>query len=109
MRNNPLPELQKHIAEELTREGFTRHEPIKNGYLALRPSQTRREPKVAIVVAHAALNGNAVVSVSINGTAHYGPRYGPFTETWRKLLNDSLLYDDIVDWKTNRATRPARR
>src|SRR5690606_20638336 len=96
-RNLPLPELQKSFNEELLREGFTRHEPIKNGYLALRASQTSFQPKVVIVTAHAVINGLSVVRVTINGTAHYPAQLGPFSETWRKLVNDSLLYDDIVD------------
>lgn len=108
-RNLPLPELQKAFHEELLREGFTRHEPIKNAYMSLRQSQTRFEPKVVIVTAHAVINGQAVVRVTINGVAHYPAQLGTFSETWRKLLNDSLLADDIADWKNDRAPRPARR
>lgn len=108
-RNLPLPELQKAFHEELIREGFTRHEPIKNAYLSLRQSQTRLEPKVVIVTAHAIINGQAVVRVTVNGHAHYPPALGPFSETWRQLLNNSLLVDDIADWRDGRATRPVRR
>ncbi len=51
----------------------------------------------------------SVVGVTINGEMHYGPRHGPFSETWKKHVNDSLLWDDITDWKRNRADRPERR
>lgn len=109
MKNNSLPELQKSFREDLEREGFTPLDTVKNGYFALRNSQTLILPKTVIVTAHAALNGMSVVGVTINGIQHYAPRHGVFSETWRRLVNESLLYDDIVDFRTDHCTRPPRR
>lgn len=111
MRNLPLPELQKSFREELEREGFTALDLLKNGFYSLRNSQTTIPPKAVIVTAHAVINGMAVVGVTINGIQHYAPRHGSFSETWTKLVNDSLLYDDIADWRAgeDRCTRPQRK
>lgn len=110
-RNLPLPELQKAFDEELQREGFTRHLVAKNAYISLRNSQTSFLPKIVVVTAHATINRLSVVGVTVNGSMHYGPRLGEFSETWRGLVNISLLWDDILDWKNHDKARlrPERR
>jgi hypothetical protein len=111
MRNLPLPELQKSFREELEREGFTALDLVKNGFYSQRNSQTTLAPKTVIVTAHAVINGMSVVGVTINGTRHYPPRHGTFSETWRRLVNESLLWDDIADWYAgdDHCTRPQRK
>lgn len=102
MRNNRLLEISRANADELVREGFLPHTG-KNQFIALRASQTSLHPKVVILtVQHVAGTELYVTGCTVNATTHYPTRAGLFSETWRKHVNDSLLFDDVLDWTLQR-------